>query len=265
MEQTVGFDPSEHGLHAIGLDLWGGFIFVCLDPLAPPLAQWLGELPQRLAMYGLDQMAATRRAAYTVACNWKLWVENFMEGYHIPTVHRSTISKKKAINHAEDPPADGQFEAIWEVHEGTLALLDDDPGFPAIESLAGDLAGIAKGSRFVLVYPSTMFAITIDALWSFECHPLGPESTRVVLTSCFPKSRLERPDFAVLAQNYYKRQNIVAGEDNDISEMQQRGLSNALAAPGRLSFKEKIVHALDNWVLDRVLDPAPMLRLATAA
>ncbi len=58
---------------------------------------------------------------------------------------------------------------------------------------------------------------------------------------------------------------IVVKEDNDISELQQRGLANVLAAPGRFSFKEKIVHALDNWVLDRVLDPQPVLRLASAA
>jgi len=266
MEQTVGFEAKEHGLHPARVESWGGFIFVCLDPLAPPLSVWLGELPQRLAMYGFDAMVATRRAEFTVACNWKLWVENFMEGYHIPTVHRSTISKKKAINHAQDAPADGQFETIWEVHDGTLALLDDDEGFPPIETLTGDLA---RGSRFILVYPSTMFAITIDAMWSFECHPLGPQSTKVVLTSCFPKSRTERPDFAELAQNYYKRQDIVVGEDNDISEVQQRGLDNVLAAAGRFSFKEKIVHALDNWVLDRVLnepaEPAPVIRLVNAA
>jgi Rieske 2Fe-2S family protein len=152
------------------------------------------------------------------------------------------------------------------VHDGTLALLDDAPGFPPIETLAGDLA---RGSRFILVYPSTMFAITIDAMWSFECHPLGPEATRVVLTSCFPKSRTERPDFAELARNYYKRQDIVVGEDNDISEVQQRGLANVLATAGRFSFKEKIVHSLDNWVLDRILDekadPAPVIRLADTA
>jgi len=244
MEQTVGFNQAEHGLHAVRLDTWGGFVFVCLDPAAPTLAEWLGELPRRLAMYGFGEMVATRRAEYTVACNWKLWVE-----YHIPTVHRSTISKKKAINHAQDPPADGQFETIWEVHDGTLALLDDDPGFLPIETLAGELA---RGSRFILVYPSTMFAITIDAMWSFECHPLGPESTKVVLTSCFPKSRTGRADFAELAQNYYKRQDIVVGEDNDISAVQQRGLAN-------------ILHALDNWVLDRVLAPAPVIHLAGAA
>ena len=77
--------------------------------------------------------------------------------------------------------------------------------------------------------------------------------TRILLTACFPAQRFERDDFAELATHYYKRQDIVVREDNDISELQQRGLQSFHAVPGRFSVKEKIVHALDNWVIDRVL------------
>ena len=42
-------------------------------------------------------------------------------------------------------------------------------------------------------------------------------------------------------------------EDNDIAAKQHRGLRTVFARPGRLSEKERIVHVLDNWVLDRVL------------
>ena len=98
-----------------------------------------------------------------------------------------------------------------------------------------------------------MLAVCNDTMWSFECHPLGPERTEVVLTSCFPRDSTERADFAALLPNYYKRQDMVVREDNDISEKQQRGLASVLARPGRLSPKERIVHKLDNWVLDRVL------------
>jgi hypothetical protein len=43
------------------------------------------------------------------------------------------------------------------------------------------------------------------------------------------------------------------GEDIVASEWQQRGLSSPLAARGRFSFRESLVHEIDNWVLDRVL------------
>ena len=236
MEATRGFDAQSYSLIQARLDTWGGFIFVNLDAAAPALAEYLGELPQRLAMYGFDCMAATRRVEFKVACNWKAWVENFMEGYHIPCVHRSTISRHRAINHAEDPPARGEFETIFEQHEGTLALLDGDKGFAPIDGLSGESA---RGSRFILIYPNTMIAATIDAMWSFECHPLGPESSKVVMTSCFPEERLTQADFETLAKNYYRRQDIVVREDNEISEVQQLGLRSRLARPGAIFRKRE--------------------------
>jgi phenylpropionate dioxygenase-like ring-hydroxylating dioxygenase large terminal subunit len=261
MEQTVGFKLEDNGLHEVRVGVWAGFLFVCVDAGAPSLETWLGALPERLAMYRLDDMVQTRRKEFRVKCNWKLWVENYMEGYHVPTVHRSTISKFQKINFAEDPPANGQFHTIHEQHDGTLALLDGDAGFPPIEGLA-DHGEVARGSRFILVYPMAMIALTIDTMWTFECHPLGPEETLLVHTSCFPKSIVARPDFEQIAANYYKRQDIVVREDNDIAENQQRGLRSPFARSGRLSYKEKIVHQLDNWVLDRVLGTKPPPRLA---
>lgn len=249
MKESLGFETADYPLLTARVDTWGGFIFVCLSPLAAPLAAWLGDLPARLAMYGFEYMRAARRVTYDVACNWKVWVENFMEGYHIPTVHRSTISRQKAVNIPEDPGR-GEYTAIYERHEGTRALLFGDTGFPPIETLSGDSC---EGSRFVLAYPATMLAIANDTMWSFEAHPLSAVRTRIVLTACFPAQRFERDDYAELAANYFKRQDIVVREDNDISELQQRGLQSSHALPGRFSVKEKIVHALDNWVLDRVL------------
>ena len=251
MEDTRDFDPADYGLIELRADQWGAFVFVNLDGKAPPLSEWLGELPERLAMYRFEEMAATRVRVHDIDCNWKTWVENYMEGYHIPTVHRATISAHKAVNTPEDPAGRGQYSAIFEKHDGTLALLPGDAGFPPLETLEGESA---RGSRFMLIYPMTMFALTIDAMWTFQCLPLSPERTRVIHTSLFPTSRLEWPDFETLAANYYKRQDMVVKEDNDITVIQQRGLRSPLTRPGRFATKEKIVHALDNWVLDRVLD-----------
>lgn len=257
MEDTKNFNPAEYGLIEIRHQVWAGFIFFNLDGAAPSLDEWLGELPERLAMYHFEDMVATRVKVHDLDCNWKTWVENYMEGYHIPTVHRNTISKHKAVNFPEDPAGSAQFRAIFEKHEGTLALLEGAAGFPPLDTLEGESS---RGSRFMLVYPSTMLALTIDAMWTFHCLPLGAERTRVVHTSLFHKSRLERPDFDELAANYYQRQDMVVQEDNDISQTQQLGLRSPLTRPGRFAPKEKIVHALDNWVLDRVLaaeNPVP--------
>ena len=76
------------------MDTWGGFLFLCFDrERAGPCATILATCPTRVAAYGLDDMACARRKEFMIDCNWKLFVENAKESYHIATVHRNTINK----------------------------------------------------------------------------------------------------------------------------------------------------------------------------
>ncbi len=256
MEQTGGFDPADFGLVPIRLETWGGFVFVNFDPEAPPLAAWLGDLPDRVAPYRLDDMACVRRKEYEMACNWKLFVENAKESYHIGTVHRRTINRYASAQTSGYwvEAANGQYCTTFAQHVGSMALLKGDAGFPTIESLAGRRE--AGGTSAPLIYPSTYLACTIDCAWYLELHPLGPARTRLIHGALFPKARLARPDFAATVQNYYKRWDITIEEDIAASERQQRGLDSPLARPGRFSHREPLVHEIDNWVLDRVLGAA---------
>ena len=65
-----------------------------------------------------------------------------------------------------------------------------------------------------------------------------------------------------MAQNYHRRFDIVISEDNGISEKQLEGLSNPLSRPGRFSGLEPLVHAIDNWILNRVVGPVGELPVA---
>lgn len=254
MQQTHGFDPADFGLVPIALDRWGGFLFLNFDPDAAPLADYLGDLPDKLASYRLDEMACARRKEYLIECNWKLFVENAKESYHIATVHQQTINKYASARTSgywvED--ANGEYCITFAQHENSMALLRGDAGFPPNESLAGRRE--AGGTTAPLIYPSTYLACTIDCAWYLELHPLGPSRTRLVHGALFPKDRLARNDFEEIAKNYYKRWDITIEEDIVASERQQRGLDSPLARPGRFSHREPLVHAIDNWILDRVLD-----------
>lgn len=255
MDKTIGFDKSEYGLIPIRLETWGGFIFVTFDDDASPLEAFLGDLPQRLAPYRLEDMALVRRKSYDIACNWKLFVENAKEAYHIATVHRSTINKyasaKTSGYWVED--SKGEYAISFAQHEGrSMALLKGAQGFPTIESLVG--LREENGTSSPLIYPSTYLACTIDCAWYLEMHPLGPDRTRMIHGALFPKSRLERRDFEEIVNNYYTRWDITIEEDIVASERQQKGLNTSYSIPGRFSYREPVVHTIDNWILDRVLD-----------
>lgn len=253
MQHTKGFDPSCYGLKPVRLETWGGFLFINFNPNAESLMEFLGDLPETLASYRFEDMKTSRRKEYIVECNWKIYVENAMEAYHVPMVHAKTLQKLKR----ELPPtvpSRGNWVGLHTKHEGTRALLKGDIGFPSIKTLEG-LA--AQGTYYTLTYPSTMFGCTIDCMWWFEVHPLGPERMKLIVGSCFPEETLARPDFDEVVERYYKRWNISVAEDNTISELQQKGIRSPLADAGRLSHMEPLVHSIANWVLDHVCDATP--------
>jgi phenylpropionate dioxygenase-like ring-hydroxylating dioxygenase large terminal subunit len=256
MDKTHDFDRSKHGLIPIKVDTWGGFLFINFDAKSAPLKDYLGDLTAKLAPYNLDDMVCSRRRVYDMACNWKLFVENAKESYHIGTVHRATINKyasaKSAGYWVEEP--NGEYVITFAEHEGSMALLKGAQGFPTIEGLQGRRE--ANGTYAPLVYPSTYLGCTIDCIWYLEMHPLGPDRTRMIHGALFPKSRLARPDFDDIAKNYYQRWDLTLEEDIVASERQQKGVDSPFCPPGRFSHREPLVHEIDKWILDRVLDPA---------
>ena len=252
MQKTSGFDCADYPLHTIRLETWAGFLFVSFDRDAAPLADYLGDLPDNLAGHTGGDLVCVRRKAYELNCNWKLFAENAKEAYHIGTVHRKTINQYASAESAGYEWVDvrGQYSMNYAKHPGSMALLKGDAGFPIIETLTGRTR---EGTYSPFVFPSTYIAATIDTLWYLELHPHGPDRTTLIHGACFPRAVTERPDFHELVKHYYKRWDITIEEDNAICEMQQRGVSSRFATPGRFCFRERVVHQIDNWVLDRVL------------
>src|SRR6202163_2348252 len=83
MEGTEDFDKSDFGLVPIRVDTLGPFVFANLDPDAAPLADWIGVVPDEIksAGYDLASMRSIERRDYTIECNWKVYIDNYLEGY----------------------------------------------------------------------------------------------------------------------------------------------------------------------------------------
>ena len=253
MDKTLNFNKADYGLIPIAIDTWGNFLFINFDKNPEPLKKHLGDLPEKLAPYRLENMALARRKAFEMDCNWKLFVENAKESYHIGTVHRATINQyasAKAAGYWVEK-ATGDYVVTFAQHEGSMALLKGAKGFPVIESLEGRRE--AGGTYAPLIYPSTYLACTIDCAWYLEMHPISPSKTYMVHGALFPRDRLDRPDFEEVAKNYYHRWDVTIEEDILASVRQQRGLETPFAPPGRFSHREPLVHEIDNWVVDRVI------------
>lgn len=81
------FDPRDFGLFSVRLETWRGLVFVNLAADADPLAATVAPLEALLADRGLSIAAPALRRSHTLDCDWKVYVENYLEGYHIDAVH----------------------------------------------------------------------------------------------------------------------------------------------------------------------------------
>jgi hypothetical protein len=66
---------------------WGGFVFINMDPAAPPLEEYLEVLPAHFSRWRLEDCWKAAHVAKVVACNWKVAQEAFMESYHVIATH----------------------------------------------------------------------------------------------------------------------------------------------------------------------------------
>lgn len=250
MEETKGFDRKDWSLLPLRLESWAGFLFVNFDHEAEPLIHYLGNLPERFQSYRFEDFVCVRRKEYDLACNWKVYLENAMEDYHTPVVHKNSIGLQQTTTEQENRR--GNWDAIFMPAKRTIAVLpEESTPFPHVPTLEGKPAG---GTFFTAIYPSTFFASTQDCMWWLQSLPQGAGKTRVSIGSCFPRATVARPDFTEVVQRYYKRWDKSLPEDNWISERQQSGLMSTMTRPGRYSAHEPIVHAIANWVLDHALD-----------
>jgi len=83
-----GFDPRNFSLFSLRVEAWRGFVFVNMDEAAPPLREWTQPLEARMGTRDLSPLVHAGRKTHDIGCNWKLYAENYLEGYHIPLVHR---------------------------------------------------------------------------------------------------------------------------------------------------------------------------------
>ncbi|MFI5316975.1 MAG: SRPBCC family protein [Myxococcota bacterium] len=77
---------ERHGLVSVPCEERSGIVFVAQEPRAGDLDA-LADLPE---LIGKDQVLFASRE-FTIASNWKIFLEGFLEGYHIKTTHPTSF------------------------------------------------------------------------------------------------------------------------------------------------------------------------------
>jgi choline monooxygenase len=224
-EGVERFDASECRLPEYRVDEWAGLVFVNLDPEAAPLVEALEDLPDRVPHADLTEFRPAFRRDWYLDCNWKVYVDNYLEGYHIPVVH-------PGLNREID-------YAGYRTETRSLYSIQHSPIRSGAERLSSD--GEAPEAQFYWLFPNLMLNVYPDNYSTNLIVPLGPERTLTVFEWFFRDPSDDARRRALESTVAFSDE--IQIEDIRICEAVQRGLRSATYDRGRYSpARENGVH-----------------------
>jgi len=229
-EGQPGFDPTDFTLAPVRAEEWFNLIFVNLDLDAEPLLKSLGDLPRQAQRFPFCEMKLFERRTYDMRCNWKTYIDNYLEGYHLPSVHPGLNRELDYNAYAVDPYPRHvrQFSPIRGAQPGDTAPRRYQE---AREDLTTD---------YFWIFPNWMLNCYPDNVQVNMILPLETERTLAIFEWYLPEKNLG----SEAAKASVEFSNQTQMEDVGICELVQRNFHSSSYQRGRYSVKqEKGVHA----------------------
>jgi Rieske 2Fe-2S family protein len=245
---TTGADfaKQDFSLYPVGVQIWGGFVFVNLTPAeAPDIGIALHEAPRRLANYPLADLRTAHTIVYDVQANWKLILENYNECYHCGPVHPELC------------------EVVPEFRKNGGMHLDWELGIPHREGATtytatgtttrGPLPGLSDEEKVrhkgELIYPNLMVSVSSDHAAAFILWPEGADRTRIECRFLFHKDEMAKAGFDPAdAVDFW---DLVNRQDWAVCERVQRGMAAAPHEHGYYSPLEDYSLDIRRYIAER--------------
>ena len=237
-------------LHPVGVDTWGGFVFVNLTPSeARPLLEQLGPMVDRVRRYPLAELRSGATFTYDVACNWKVIAENYNECYHCAPVHPELCDLVPAFRR-------GGTDLAWAdgIPHREGAWTFTSTGTSQRAPFAGLDAAERERHKGELVYPNLLLSMSADHVAAYNLQPRGPATTRVVCDLLFHPDEIARPTFD--PSDAGDLWDLVNRQDWAICESVQRGMSSRAWTGGTFAPMEDESADISRWY-ERSMTTAP--------
>jgi choline monooxygenase len=169
MEGTEGFRTEDFRLLPVQVATLGPLVFANLDLKAPPLAHFVDDIPARAARFRMDEMRHVMRKSWTIACNWKAYVDNYLEGYHIPVVHPGLHKELDYDAYRVEP------HRYWSLQHAPMRPVAASGGARTYTPAAG-----GEQAQYYWIFPNVMLNVYLGQLQTNVVRPLGPDACEVV-------------------------------------------------------------------------------------
>jgi len=218
------FTREGFSLKPAAVDTLGPLIFLYLGDDPPPLSGQIGELAGRLDALRTSQLKFAARRSYDIRCNWKVYVDNYLDGgYHVSVLHKALAGQLDLDTYVTE-----LFDRV------SIQSCRSPEEAPA--EAGGDFAErIGASALYAFVYPNLMlnrYGPILDTNWVL---PMGHDRTRVIFDFYFRET--EGPEASAFIERSIAASHRVQEEDVQISESVQTGLSSpaydrGIYAPG---------------------------------
>jgi choline monooxygenase len=224
MAGVCNFDRDASGLVPLETAVWENWVFVRLEPEGPSLSGFLGDdLVQQVRALSLDELHWVERRHYRLNCNWKVFVDNYLDGgYHVPHLHKGLDS---VLDYSH-----------YLIETGMRHCLQSSP--MTADGAEGETAAVRQGSQalYYWMYPNLMinwYEGTMDT--NLVC-PRGVDRTEIIFDFYFAdisdRARQRNAQSIEIGDR-------IQNEDVAICESVQRGLNSRAYKAGRLSVRRE--------------------------
>ncbi|MGC2722748.1 MAG: aromatic ring-hydroxylating dioxygenase subunit alpha [Candidatus Acidiferrales bacterium] len=223
-EGVCNFDRAQNGLLPIRVETWENFVFVNLDMHAGSLQEFLGALVGLAKPLGFGGLQFVERRSYTLNCNWKVYVDNFLDGgYHVPHMHKGLNSVLDYTNYT--------------IENVNRCCVQSSP-VAVDKSSEASAAATRKGDRayYFWQYPNFMLNWYEGYLDTNLVLPLGVDRCEVIFDFYFGDTSESQMPYIRESMGVSER---VQQEDIVICDGVQRGLSSRAYQAGRLSVRRE--------------------------
>lgn len=250
-KETEGFCKAEFSLYPVGVETWGGFIFLNLTPETAAregktLLTDFGEAMERVKRYPLNELRTSKRIVYEVPANWKIILENYNECYHCGAVHPELCDVVPAFKQQGGasleweqgiPHKEGGVTFTWTGKTNRAPF----PGLDEHEKVRH------KGE---LIYPNLMLSLACDHVAAFTLWPKSPNHTTIICDFLFHPDEMKKPDFAPSdAIDFW---DLVNRQDWEICKRVQQGTESRVHEFGYYAPMEDLSLDIRRYVLDRL-------------
>lgn len=227
IEGVEFFDRSTMGMVPLRVETWEQFIFVNFDPSASPLSAYLGDIPKQARGFQFAGLQFAERRDYVIHCNWKVYVDNYLEGYHIPIAHPGLMREIDYAQYRTDT-----FRYYSQQYAPLRAMKPEEAG----ERLYAPGTGL-QDALYFWIFPNLMLNLYPDNISTNLIVPLSPDKTLTIFEWFFhdldSEKVRERIKRAIAFSDEVQQEDIV------LCESVQRGLCSSTYDRGRYSVKRE--------------------------